>query len=785
MEEEFKLPVEKNNESSYEVGRWYKTNKGDFYGKYLKLSSRKGFVASEYIITDYKMINYSFEPGYIWTLLEDLSEIQQYLPNNYPDKIIEEPKVPNCFKKGEYVVLISSCTGTNVWNDCLPENYCYKLREDSHSLQFYVELDILNNKDNGWSCSNGYSDNKLKLRKATEEEINEYNRLNKPYNIITLENKTENKITELEKDQYYYVEWGIDKSPYIFKDLNDIVNGININEKRLVKGFFNSKDNWKLIRKATEEEIQWLNICIKADMFISKEKALNSNQNFVVRKGDYLYCHTSLIMNYTNDIEATEGKYYISEKDNCFTNNSGNTKHETGLYPNKWFSNATEEEYLNQSKMIECKNKAIHCKTREEWNFVSEKLQYTWKNYNNWTSYKENSCINIQGNTFGKLSYYQKENYTIISFENWCKENNYIFKSNPNIDFSILEKDKWYEIETGYKWLIKFYNLTHLIYSSKRIALDGSLVARRDMNDWMKESVKYLKPANMEEVYKYFPEEKEQQKESLVGRYLKALVDTPQSISGRVKGDYFKILKEDDNNLTIRELALRNLKLDASISKIGTVWELMPKGFNPDNITEEQWIPKVGEWVVFIPEIAKELGYYTHCWNKPYVIRIKEVSANSLTFSNKEMRRVGYSTDTTCGNDIKCFRKALPHEIPNNIEPKEQSMEEILEEAKRRYPIGTKFKNINTNNNTTYEIRNELQIQGTGISHYGIDYIYLNGKWAEIVKEVEPKLEPIIWKTNIKYENYHHGIDPINEPKKLNNQTPILLPTVKIKVRKK
>lgn len=66
---------------------------------------------------------------------------------------------------------------------------------------------------------------------------------------------------------------------------------------------------------------------------------------FMPKKGDYLYCHTALIMNGGSTEEATQGKIYKCETSGSFVNNSGNRKHWFGdRGAGEWFRLATEEE---------------------------------------------------------------------------------------------------------------------------------------------------------------------------------------------------------------------------------------------------------------------------------------------------------------------------------------------------------------------------------------------------------------------------------------------------------
>lgn len=88
----------------------------------------------------------------------------------------------NNFKKGDYVVLLSGCDGTNTWPDSIPINYCYKLRDDSDDLTFRVERDKKGNKFNGWYTTLPY-DSKLLLRAAISSEIKLYEEFGKPFSV--------------------------------------------------------------------------------------------------------------------------------------------------------------------------------------------------------------------------------------------------------------------------------------------------------------------------------------------------------------------------------------------------------------------------------------------------------------------------------------------------------------------------------------------------------------------------------------------------------------------------
>lgn len=84
--------------------------------------------------------------------------------------------------KGDYVVLLTGCDGEDTWKNSIGIGYVYKLRKNADVLHFYIEKDLTGSTTNGWG-GNG-DNNKLTFRPATQQEIEEYNRENKPCKAI-------------------------------------------------------------------------------------------------------------------------------------------------------------------------------------------------------------------------------------------------------------------------------------------------------------------------------------------------------------------------------------------------------------------------------------------------------------------------------------------------------------------------------------------------------------------------------------------------------------------------
>lgn len=79
----------------YEKGKWYKVDGGHFeyFGKFLEAKRGCEFVTSEKIMSNkHREGRYAFNNGYDWKEIS-LSEIQQYLPDGYIDKITESCKL--------------------------------------------------------------------------------------------------------------------------------------------------------------------------------------------------------------------------------------------------------------------------------------------------------------------------------------------------------------------------------------------------------------------------------------------------------------------------------------------------------------------------------------------------------------------------------------------------------------------------------------------------------------------------------------------------------------------
>lgn len=156
------------------------------------------------------------------------------------------------------------------------------------------------------------------------------------------------------------------------------------------------------------------------------------------------------------------------------------------------------------------------------------------------------------------------------------------------------------------------------------------------------------------------------------------------------------------------------------------------------NQKEEQWIPQVGDWIY-----SNNLGCwdYNECKHPVKIVEIKDNKFRYDLFSNTKTNSFKKGDISGHYNLSKIVRKALPHEIPTQ----ELSKEDLLAEAKRRFPIGCKFK----------PVTREGYVSDSEYPQNTIPYIYMDGKdlwiigsmnlrhpngtWAEIVEEPKVK----------------------------------------------
>ncbi len=102
------------------------------------------------------------------------------------EEILKPKEMKKEFEKGDYIITLKLEDGFRT--DCAKENYCFKIRVSEYE-GIYPEIDLVGSASNG-NCSLKL-DKTYKLkdwRYATPEEITEYNKQGKPFDVTTLKN---------------------------------------------------------------------------------------------------------------------------------------------------------------------------------------------------------------------------------------------------------------------------------------------------------------------------------------------------------------------------------------------------------------------------------------------------------------------------------------------------------------------------------------------------------------------------------------------------------------------
>ncbi len=84
------------------------------------------------------------------------------------------------FKKDDYIVLLKN----NTYSEYFPSNYCYKQSRDADCFDVYDDVE---GGHNGWSVLSFTKCSGYDWRYATQQEIEEYNRIGKPFNITKIQ----------------------------------------------------------------------------------------------------------------------------------------------------------------------------------------------------------------------------------------------------------------------------------------------------------------------------------------------------------------------------------------------------------------------------------------------------------------------------------------------------------------------------------------------------------------------------------------------------------------------
>jgi len=307
---------------------------------------------------------------------------------------------------------------------------------------------------------------------------------------------------------------------------------------------------------------------------------------------------------------------------------------------------------------------AIHITSKEQYDKVRKVIKlivqkFCNKNYSYQKS--KDGCIRLLDGTYWSISdkeTIQKEGYTVISFNDFKKE--YLKEFMDNFDKPVKEDEPKFEAGKWYKSNHHSNSKNHWYYLKvtdfRNGILNGEKISKNsDTGEYMYKKKSYwnaketlaqvikLGPlTDLSEIQQYLPdghEDKimEPKKQSLKGRYLKALVDSPSGISRAKKGDYFRIDDEYRNSCTLLKNNTSHWYCTSDFS-----FELMPEDFNPNSfVLPEKWYvignkenaQVLNKWIC---EKRNDLNY-AYLSNKSYFYSDYTYSLNELKLDYKEI----------------------------------------------------------------------------------------------------------------------------------------------------
>lgn len=553
----------------------------------------------------------------------------------------------------------------------------------------------------------------------------------------------------------------------------------------LSKGFISSTSyDYEL---ATPEESHWLEECIKANKFIPKEEALKSfKQEF--KAGDYIVCLDKPSTSYPKeDNNGTYGGasggagykanfcYEIKRVSKLYGFNvlwGGNNNN--GIYYTS-VRYATKEEIAEYDRLGKPYDVTTITKVPERISFyVMYNTEFTEDLYNKAIEWCKANCS-------GKIrgfadSYEGLQSHKFFLFDNCGIRSNSCYHygvdnnkqdcikrisinelkeiigyKQQNINFEV---GKWYKSNIGDKDNNWFYLKVTKINSNYNIEgqlleQDKSFKENWSWNDrFTIEQALELGPLeDLSEIQQYLSDNHPDQVKSLVGRYVKALIDYPASGSVRI-GEIGIVTKNiGSNKLRVDFPSQSNYSIDKWHFDKKRV-ELLPRDYKPES---EEWIPKVGDWI-YILDTGGIINRNNDLEiNKAYKIsklhneKCGDINADLEGLKDRIRIKDGC---ITFGDHSKLYRKALDHEIPKcstsvgEIKYSDTSglVVDNTKPMEANWSIGTTTKFEDVPLSDTITVNGQFIIYGTG--GYGSSQITFSKHIPKTIKPITLDSKP-------------------------------------------
>jgi len=638
------------------------------------------------------------------------------------------------FKKDDYIVTIKIKNDYSTYN-CGKNNHCFKQRKHATFMCPVKGVMSGSETDSNVSLTFDKRDKLLDWRYATKEEIAEYDRLGKPYDVTTLIK------SPFKKDDYIVVVSNDECNPscskminYCFKLLKDQSesNAVNCNVRDAGFTFDNSDGGYWIkayaVRKANATEIEYYNKIGKPYNTLSKEE---------------IVFETPLVK--VNDIVvALNGYLQLRSNTVCQVHKSSKRGalviyHQGQQVGSQWssfdsFRIATPEE--------------IDLWKRQGDYVIEEPKKHVSK-------FKAGDKVRFISSSSSNAKYFKKglENLEIrTGFRDYYS----VYESDKSGTWSVAE----YELELQTtpsnfiigKWSVmtnsrgKHYIKVTKI-AEKRIDGDTIVSGRYVSGDYWSAS-DFLKEArvltDLSEIQDLLPD-------GHVDKIKKEITMTYEEITRNV-GKYVSFYWDGtfiDKALIHKEngcyYLLNNVRSASDGHKDKSVYKyayyldrycfvylseikfIEPPVPPVSAITSEKEFIK-GKWYKHLGSSKKYYGKYERHYGSGYIWLTEWISSSgsygsggSIEFNSIELA------------DMTEISKYLPKGHKDRIEDPEQY---LLEEAKRRYPSGTTYKNLLGGQIFTV-VTQSFNVQNPNLvfAEDGKGTLYKDGQWAPIVSE--------------------------------------------------
>jgi hypothetical protein len=272
-----------NPKPKFEVGKWYKFN-NCWYAKIVESWYCKESIDINGKYTNSKTSTFIESQSY--KLLTDLSPIQQYLPDGHEDKLIKYTlEVDEYYKvedKSGFWMIGKVSKGGSDESTFDKEYYSINLRGNC-----YYTIDSTDNFRKDYWCY--YSEEKGKVTRnftklsKDSDEVKWLEACNKAGKYLTKEEALtpKHKLAECIKGEVYWSNNSTYPTGHIWRaktlrstEFMDTLSCLSYNLTTFGKDSGINHMHWENLRKATSDEITWLEVCEKANEFIPKDEAL-------------------------------------------------------------------------------------------------------------------------------------------------------------------------------------------------------------------------------------------------------------------------------------------------------------------------------------------------------------------------------------------------------------------------------------------------------------------------------------------------------------------------------